>query len=100
MGIRAPFNPRKGGNQSVTAAAASASVTVDAQAKSVRVVNTGATNIAYVRIGTGAQTASATDTPIRANSEIILSKGDGENTVAYISAAGTTLEIQTGEGGH
>jgi hypothetical protein len=93
-----PFTPQRGTNQVVSPAAASASVTIDARAKSVRLVNSGA-NICYVRIGTDTQTATTADLPVRTAESIVVSKGDGENTIAYISAAGTTLNIQTGEGG-
>jgi hypothetical protein len=93
-----PFCPQRGANQVTTPAAASASIAIDAVAKSVRLVNSGA-NICYVRIGTGTQTATTADMPVRSASEIIVSKGDGENTLAHISAAGTTLSVQTGEGG-
>lgn len=96
--ITTPFFPHRGANQVVTPAAASASVTVEKHAHAIRFVNSGA-NICSVRIGTGSQTATTADTPIRAGSEVILRKADGEDTVAYISAAGTTLHIQTGEGG-
>lgn len=92
------FQPAPGANQVVTPAAASASVTVDAQSKAVRLVNSG-TNICHVRVGAGAQTATAADLPVRANSEIIIRKPVTYDTVAYISASGTTLHIQTGEGG-
>lgn len=92
------FNASRGTNQVVTPAAASAYVAIDPVAKAVRLVNSGA-NICYVRIGAGAQTATTADLPIRAASEIIVSKGDGEDTIGYISAAGTSLNIQTGEGG-
>lgn len=93
-----PFCPRRGSNQVTTPGAASASVNLDASAKSIRLVNSGA-GICHVRIGTGAQTATTADLPVRAGSEIIVRKGDGENTLAHISAAGTTLHVQTGEGG-
>lgn len=99
MTVRAPFNPQRGANQVVSPAAASASVSVNAVAKSVRFVNSGATNICHVRIGPGAQVATTADTPVLPGESLILSKGDGEGTVAYISAAGTTLHIQPGEGG-
>jgi hypothetical protein len=98
MTIRASFYPGRGANQVVTPSAASAEVTVDPKAKSVRLVNSGS-NICHVRIGIGTQIATTADTPIRAGSEIILSKGEGEGNVAHISAAGTTLHIQPGEGG-
>ncbi len=93
-----PFNAHRGANQVLTPAAASGSVSINAVAKSLRLVNSGA-NICHVRIGTGAQTATTADIPVRAGSEIIISKADGEDTLAHISAAGTTLHVQDGEGG-
>lgn len=93
-----PFNPHRGANQVVTPAAASASIAIEANAKSVRLVNSGA-GICYVRIGTGAQTATTADTPVRAGSEVVVMKAEGEDTLAHISAAGTTLNVQPGEGG-
>lgn len=99
MAIRAPFHPDRGSNQVVTPAAASASVSIDRHAKTVRLVNTGA-NLCHVRVGAGAQTATTADMVIRSNSEAYISKGDGDDTIAHISAAGTTLHIQVGEGGY
>jgi hypothetical protein len=93
-----PFCAHSGTNQVTTPAAASASVSLEAVAKSVRLVNSGA-NICHVRIGTTSATATTADIPIRAGSEIIIRKGDGQDVLAHISAAGTTLHIQTGEGG-
>jgi len=98
MAILAPFQPRRGQNLTATPAASSASVSLDSQAKSVRLVNNGA-NVCFVRIGAGAQTATTADMPVRAGSEIVVTKGDGDDTLAHISATGTTLYIQTGEGG-
>jgi len=100
MTIRAPFQPRRGTNQIVTTGGTSASVTIDATAKSVRFVNSGATNLCYVRVGKGAQTATNADTPVLPGQALILQKGDGDDTVAYLQETGsTTLHIQTGEGG-
>lgn len=98
MTVKAPFQGNRGGNRIVSVVAVSSSASIASSNKSVRIVNTGA-SIAHVRIGPGAQTASNADTPIRAGTEIILSKGDGDNVIAYISSAGTTLHIQPGEGG-
>ena len=92
------FTQRDKSNQVVTPAATSASVTVNAQDKAVRLVNSGA-NICYVRIGEGTQTATTADIPVRSGSEIIVRKRSGDVTVAHISASGTTLNIATGEGG-
>ena len=98
MSVVNQFAQRRRSNQVVTPGAASASVTVNKEDKAVRLVNSGA-NICYVRIGAGAQTATTADLPVRAGSEIIVRKATDQETVAYISAAGTTLNIATGEGG-
>lgn len=98
MTMRAPFNPQAGANLLVSPGAASASSTINPVSKSVRLVNSGA-NICYVRVGRSPQTATTADTPVLPNSDLIISKGEGQDTIAYISAAGTSLNIQTGEGG-
>lgn len=92
------FSPGVGANQEVTPNSTSASVSVNRQAKALLLVNAG-NHICHVRVGTGPQTATAADLPVRANSHIIIRKADGADTVAYVSANGTTLHIQTGEGG-
>jgi len=97
MDIR-PFCGARGANQVVTPAAASASINIDANAQSVRLVNSGA-GICYVRIGAGAQVATTADLPVLNGSQVVVYKGQGEDTLAHISAAGTTLNVQTGEGG-
>jgi len=93
------FQPSRGANITVTANGTSASINIDPIAKSVRLVNEGAA-ICYVRWGVGNQTATVNDFVLRANSEAYVRKGDGENTIAYISPTGTTLHIQTGNGGY
>lgn len=99
MTVNSPFQGIRGGNQIVTPSATSDSTTVNAVSKSVRFVNSGA-NICHVRIGTGTQTATTADIPVLSQESLIVEKGDGENTVAYVSASGTTLHIQPGEGGY
>lgn len=93
-----PFNPQIGGNQVVTPAAASASVSINKDRNCVRFANSGA-NICHVRIGEGTQTASTADTPVLPGESLVLRKSQSADTVAHISAAGTTLHIQPGEGG-
>jgi hypothetical protein len=92
------FYPVRGGNQIVTPAVASATITIDKFAKAVRLHNTGA-NICYVRVGTSVSGTPATtaDVPVPAGAVLVLRKGDGEDTLAHISAAGTTLNVQPGE---
>lgn len=99
-----PFMPKYGSNQVLTAGAASASATLDRGNKQVRVVNTGA-NKAYFRTYNatdGAQSATIADCVVIPGETVIVTKNgsgvDGHNSLAYISAAGTTLEVMTGEG--
>lgn len=99
MTVKSPFIPHRGTNQVVSPAAASASVDIPAGTKSVRFANSGS-NICYVRIGAGTVTASTADSPVLAGTSLILGKFQDDDQVAYISAAGTTLNIQPGEGGY
>lgn len=98
MSVINQFSQRVGSNQVVTAGAASGSISLNPQDKAVRLVNSG-TNVCYVRIGQGSQTATVADIPVRGSSEVIIRKADGADTLAYISATGTTLNVATGEGG-
>ncbi len=100
MTVRAPFQPRRGTNQILTTSGSSQSVNIDPAAKSVRLVNAGATNPCHVRIGAGAQTVTTADLPLLAGDSIVVQKAEGEDTLAYIQSGGaTTLHAQTGEGG-
>jgi len=99
MTIKSPFMPSRGGNQVVTPAATSASATLASVNKSVRFVNSGAA-ICHVRIGVDGKDATTADTPILPNTALILQKAMDDDVVAYISATGTTLHIQPGEGGY
>lgn len=91
------FNPAKGTNQILTAGVASLSTPINSVARAVRIVNAGA-NVGHVRIGPGVVTATLNDTPIYPGASVILKKGDGEGTLAYVTGAGaTTLHVQTGE---
>ncbi len=98
MTVRAPFQGARGQNQVVSPNSSSASVSINNINKSVRLVNSGS-NICYVRIGEGSQTANTSDTPVRAGESLVVQRQENETTVAYISASGTTLNIQPGEGG-
>lgn len=100
MTIKQPFYPQYGSNQVLTAAAASASAVINPDCKQVRVVNTGA-NKGYFRTynsANGVQSATTADFPVPAGLAATVSKNADHNAIAYISAAGTTLEAMTGEG--
>lgn len=98
MTVHAPFQGILGKNNVVSPNGTSASAGINANSKSVRLVNSG-THICHVRIGLSPQTASTLDLPVLPNSAIVVQKAMGDDTVAYISADGTTLHIQSGEGG-
>jgi hypothetical protein len=93
-----PFAPNYGKNIVATPAATSASITIAAGDNCVRLVNTGA-NVCYVRIGGTAAAATTADFPVRAGSEVVIRKALGHTNLSHISASGTTLNIQTGNGG-
>ncbi len=98
-----PFNPHYGTGQNVTPAAGEASITIDAKDKCVRLRNTGATNVCYVKIGYAAQItaspATTADLLVAPGETVLVFKGDGPDTLSHISAAGTTLNIITGTDG-
>lgn len=92
------FRPNYGSNQVVTPAVGSASITIPGADTAVRLVNSGG-NICYVRIGNVADTATTADLAVRSGSEVIVRKAKGDTHLAHISAAGTTLNVQTGSDG-
>jgi hypothetical protein len=100
MSNLAPFNPHYGTNQVVTPAAASASVVVGAGNKQLRILNTGS-NIGYFKTfisANGSVSATTADCPVGPNMATTVTKFEDHDSVAYISAAGTTFQIMTGEG--
>ena len=99
MSATQPFDPAYGTTQNLTATGTSASATIDARktCKQVRILNTGA-NICYVRISTGATTATTADYPVAAGQCSVITKFQEHDVMAYISAAGTTISVTLGEG--
>lgn len=93
-----PFAPNFGSNAVATPGASSASISIAPNDNCVRLVNTGA-NVCYVKVGTGTIAATTADLPVRAGSEVIIRKALGHDKLAHISASGTTLNVQTGNGG-
>ncbi len=93
-----PFKPHYGTNQVVSPAVASASITLDKNDTSVRIINSGAA-IGYFRLGLSPQTATAADCPVNIGQTIVVEKSMLSDTLAHISATGTTFQIMTGEGG-
>lgn len=91
------FTPHYHSGQTVTAGA-SQQLTIVPNSLSVCITNTGATNTAYVRVGTGTITADATDYPILPLHQQIITKAFGHDQIAIYAAAGTTIHVMDGEG--
>lgn len=97
-----PFAPSYGSTQTLTAGAASLSTPLNPRASNVRIVNAGA-NVAFVRIGDGAQTATTADFPVMPGQAATITKpigstGTNPQEMGYISALGSTLYVTTGQG--
>lgn len=92
-----PFNPKYTSGQTVAPAAASASITVGKGEKNVRLVNDGAANC-YVRLGIAGVVATAADYLLRPGADKVITKEQDHDTLAHISATGTTLNVMVGEG--
>lgn len=94
-----PFSPAYGTTQFVTATDPAASVTINAQNKQVRIVNSGSAD-AFVRTYPSDMTvsATATDVAIPPNMAVTITKDETHNRISYYSATSTTLYIMTGEG--
>jgi len=102
MTIRSAFQPTYGSTQSVSPAAASATITIGAGNKTIRIRNTGATNPMFFRTGKAADgtvTATASDAPVYPGEVLNIEKPQDHDTLAHISAAGTTSVVTAGEGG-
>ena len=100
MTIRSPFKPHYGTTQTFNPASSSATITIGRGDKSLRLINTGA-NICFFRTGPAASIAAATaaDCPVAAGQTLIIEKAQDDDTLAHISATGTTLVVTSGEGG-
>lgn len=98
MTMKAPLSPRYGSGVVVNPAAASANTAINSVSRQVCLTNLGA-NICYVRVSNDATDAATTaDYPVPAGAQVIVTKNDGQDRIAYISASGTSLHIMTGEG--
>lgn len=102
MSLNSPFQPKYGSTQTVTPAAGSAVITIGAGVKTIRVRNAGTTNPGFFRTGVAADgpvTATAADMPVYPGETVYIEKSQDHDTLAHISAAGTTFVVTAGEGG-
>lgn len=102
MTVRSPFKPHYGTNQVVTPNGTSATITIGKGDKTLRIRNTGATNVMFFRTGIaadGAVVATTADVPVSPGETVYIEKPMDHDTLAGISAAGTTCNVMSGEGG-
>jgi hypothetical protein len=93
------FEPSYGTGTTVSPSGTSNSSTLGAGSLNVVLTNLHSTEVVYVRVGTGAQTATVADYPVLPNTQVSLSKGKYDDTVAYITGGGTgSLHIIAGRG--
>lgn len=108
MTVQSPFQPKRGGNQKVTATTTSQNVTVGKGSKSLRILNSGAVVGYFVTFNITdepSRVCANTDTPIgpagAASSTLTIEKPEGHDTVAYLADSTTTvMHFQPGEGGN
>lgn len=98
MTVLASFNPRYGSGVIVAPGIASAASTLPAGEKSVCLTNLD-TVTCYVRVGPAGVVATTADYPVPPSGQVVITKFQDHNAIAYITAAGTaSLHIMTGEG--
>lgn len=105
MSILAPFNAKAGSTVSLAAGAA-ANLALDPYSKQIMVTNLG-TQLVFVRLKMAgdATVATAADTPVLANTQVILTKQgngpiDGHTLLSVVApgGAGSTVYATSGEG--
>lgn len=102
MTIQSNFQPKYGSTQTAAPAVGSAVLTIGAGNRTLRVKNTGATNPMFFRTGlasNGTVTATAADMPVYPGEVVYVGKDPLHDTIAFISAAGTTMTVTAGDGG-
>lgn len=102
MSIKQPFSPHYGANQVITAAAASATVVIDPlrTSKQLRIMN-GGTGLVYVRVfdsRNGHADATTSDFPVDAGMSSTITKQQEYDSISYISADGTVINVIPGNG--
>jgi len=106
MSTGTPFQPRRGGNQKVTATTTSQIITIGKGEKSLRVLNAGAVVGYFVsyELAKGAIVCDVTQMPVgpagAASSTVVIEKPQDHDTVAFLADSTTSvMHFQPGEGG-
>lgn len=99
MSVQSTFSPQFGSGVTVAPSGTSASSTLGLGSKTVCLTNLSSDTVSYVRVGTGAQTATTADYPILPSTQVTIAKNQDADTVAYVTSSGTgSLHIMAGEG--
>ncbi len=99
MTARQPIAPAFGTGQTIAPAAASAVANLTPGSNQLVLTNLGAA-VCFVRVANAADApvATANDYPIPAGAQVVITKAQGQNALAHICAAGTSLHVMNGEG--
>lgn len=99
MTVLASFNPRYGAGVTVAPGTSSASTLIGRGSKSVCLTNLDSSVVCYVRVGAGSATATTADYPVPGGAQVVITKDQDQDYVAYITSSGTgSLHILPGEG--
>jgi hypothetical protein len=99
MSAMQPICPAYGTGQIVAPAAASAVATLIQGSNQLVLTNLGAA-VCHVRVGNAADAPVATtnDYPVPAGQQVTITRGQNQDGLAHICAAGTSLHIMNAEG--
>lgn len=99
MAIIAPFSPRYGTGQNLTATNTSQSATIPTGNKQLCITVDPGAGALFVRVTSGASTATTADYKVAGGMQAIVSINEGFDTVSYVTASGSiAFNIITGEG--
>lgn len=99
MSAMQPISPAYGTGQIVAPAVASAIATLIKGSNQLVLTNLGA-SVCHIRVGNAADAPVATtnDYPIPAGQQVTITRGQNQDALAHICAAGTSLHIMNAEG--
>lgn len=92
-----PFIPQYGRTVSVTSSGSSNSTSITGVSPTLVLTNTGST-LCYVKLGTGAVTATTSDLPILPGSAIVVSRAITEDVIAVYCATSGNVLATPGDG--
>lgn len=99
MAIIAPFSPRYGTGQNLTATTTSQSTAIPIGNKQLCITVDAGVGSVFLSVSKGARTATTADYEVLGGMQAIISINEAFDTVSYVTATGSIgLNIITGEG--